>query len=300
MRIVVTGASGFIGKKLCAALLGRGHEVASLCRNSLEIGHTQLGMYRHIPYVMGEVLPSEVEAFEPEALVHLAWDGIPDFSEHKCVQNYNSQVSFFRQTHILPKLKKVIGSGTCREYASKQGVCFENDRIQPDSYFSWAKQALFDYFRISCQERQIIFLWFRIFYVYGPGQRKESLIPMLIRSFKSKTLPDIKSPNAANDYIYIDDVVKAIINAVEKQNCFGIFNLGSGNLTTTAEIARLVEKLLSEGVDYQPNPFQSIDDNLVRSGMFADISLAASQLEWIPQIDIAEGVRKTIETFIHE
>ena len=51
---------------------------------------------------------NDLEAFEPEVLVHLAWDGIPDFSERKCVQNYNSQVSFFRQTQSLSKLKKVI------------------------------------------------------------------------------------------------------------------------------------------------------------------------------------------------
>lgn len=300
MRIIVTGASGFIGKELCVALLERGHEVTSLCRKSLAIGHVQSGVYRHISYTMGDVLPIEVEAFEPETLVHLAWDGIPDFSERKCVQNYASQVSFFSQTSNLSKLKKVIGSGTCREYASKQGVCFESDRVQPDDYFSWAKQALSDYFRISCKKRQISFVWFRIFYVYGPGQRNESLIPTLIRSINTQILPDLKSPNTANDYIYIDDVVKAIINSVEKQDHCGIFNLGSGKLSTVIEIARLVEQFIHKGVDYQVKPFQSIGDNQVYAGMFADISLAVSQLDWTPQIDLAEGVRKTTKALIHE
>jgi UDP-glucose 4-epimerase len=300
MKIIVTGASGFIGKKLCIALLERGHEVASLCRNSLANVDAQSGLYRHIPYVMGEVLPIGVEAFDPEVLVHLAWDGIPDFSENKCVQNYYSQVRFFSQTSSLSKLKKVIASGTCREYASKKGVCFESDRIQPDGYFSWAKQALSDYFRISCNERKIAFVWFRIFYVYGPGQRNESLIPTLMRSYKSQILSDIKNPNVANDYIYIDDVVKAIFNAIEIKDSCGIFNLGSGNLTTVFEIAKLVEKFIHKGTDYQVKLIQSIDDKRNRAGMFADISLAASQLVWTPQIDIAEGIRKTIKILTYE
>lgn len=300
MRIVVTGASGFIGKKLCVELLERGHEVASLCRNSCTIAPTQSGTYSHIPYVMGEVIPREVEAFEPEALVHLAWDGIPDFSERKCLQNYNSQVSFFSQTSKLLSLKKVIGTGTCREYASKQGVCFESDRIQPDSYFSWVKQSLSDYFHLSCQQRKITCVWFRIFFVYGPGQRSESLIPTLIRSYKSNCLPDIKSPNVANDYIYIDDVIKAIIIAIEKQDHCGIFNLGSGNLTTVTEVASLVEHLLNESMDYKDKSFQLIANGLVRNGMFADISLAANQLEWTPQIDLIEGISQTIQTINHE
>jgi dTDP-6-deoxy-L-talose 4-dehydrogenase (NAD+) len=300
MRILVTGASGFIGKRVCGALLASGHEVAALCRSKFEIAPAQSKTFKYIPYVMGEILPKEVEAFEPEALIHLAWDGIPDFSELKCVENYESQIRFFIQTKSLSSLKKIICSGTCREYASKQGVCFEGDRMEPDSYFSWAKQALSDFLRISCIERNISFVWFRIFFVYGPGQRKESLIPTLIRSYKLKILPNIKNPNVSNDYIYIDDVVNAIISALKKQNLSGIYNLGSGKLTTVSEIALIVENLMIEGTDYLVKPVYAKDDDLIPNGIFADTSLASNQLEWSPKTDLADGIRRTIKSLNHE
>lgn len=294
MRILVTGASGFIGKRLCCALLERGQEVVSLCRKSIEVESPQLGLYRHIPYVMGETLPRDVVAFSPEALVHLAWDGIPDFSEQMCVENIESHVRFMRQTKSLSQLKKFIGTGTCREYGARLGVCVESDRVPPDGYFSLAKQVLSEYFRISCEERRIALVWFRIFYVYGPGQRAESLIPSLIRSYSSKLNPDVRNPTVANDYVYIDDVVNAIIKAIELPDCHGVINLGSGNTTAVAKIARLVEQLMREHSLVSNRNLPIIDVDEPNAGMWADITLAARQLAWSPQINLVDGINRTI------
>ncbi len=294
MRIVVTGASGFIGQKLCCALLKRGHEVVALCRTSIVTEATQLDSYRHIPYVLGELLPTDVATFSPEVLVHLAWDGIPDFSESKCVDNLELQIRFFKQTENLDQLKKIIGAGTCREYSSKQGVCVERDRIKPDSYFSWAKQALSEYLLISCQQRQIALVWFRIFYIYGPGQRPESLIPTLIRAYNSKLYPDIKNPSAANDYVYIDDVVSAFVNAIEDQDCYGTFNLGSGITTTVAKISKIVEQMMQKDSQFLDQHTLKMDDGEANTGMWADITLSARQLGWSPRISLFEGIKRTI------
>jgi nucleoside-diphosphate-sugar epimerase len=294
MRVAVTGASGFIGKKLCFALLMRGHEVVSLCRNSIATESTELGAYQHIPYMMGEMLPKAVVVFSPEVLVHLAWDGIPDFCEHRCVENLESQVRFIRQLKSLSQMKKVIGAGTCREYGAKHDICFESDRIPSDSYFSWAKQALSEYFRILCREQQIALVWFRIFYVYGPGQRAESLVPTLIRSYRSKIMPEIKNPTAANDYVYIDDVVNAFVKAIENPDSHGIINLGSGVTTTVAKVASIVEQMVQEDSSFADQHTQKIGDGKPNAGMWADIALAASQLAWSPQIDLVEGIKRTI------
>jgi nucleoside-diphosphate-sugar epimerase len=294
VRIVITGASGFIGKTLCLALLNRGHEVLSLCRNSIETESTDLMAFWHIHYVMGEMLPKEVMAFSPEALVHLAWDGIPDFSERRCVENLESQLRFITQIKSLSQMKKVIGAGTCSEYGAKQDICFETDRIQADSYFAWAKQTLLEHFRISCQEKQIALVWFRIFYVYGPGQRTESLIPTLIRSYRSKITPDLKNPTDAKDYVYIDDIVNAFVKAIENPDCHGIINLGSGVTTTVSKVASIVQQLMQECSSYAEQHTQKIGDGKPNAGMRADIALAASQLAWSPQIDLVEGIKRTI------
>jgi UDP-glucose 4-epimerase len=301
MRVVITGASGFIGRRLCSELLERGHTIFSIGRTNIFANTEKSDLYSHARYLMGDFLPNEVISFEPEVLVHLAWDGIPDFSEEKCTDNLRSQILFFKQVENFKQLKKIICAGTCREYGLKKGPCIESDSINPDNYFSWAKHAIFQYLRILCQQRRLALVWFRIFFVYGPGQRNESLIPTLIRGYALNQEPDIKKPSAANDFIYIDDVVNAFISAIENQNNSEIFNLGSGILVRVSKIADMVKRVIQyDDLPLKKNPYTRRDDGLENFGMYADISLTSRELAWVPKITLLEGVLRTIHTAQHE
>jgi nucleoside-diphosphate-sugar epimerase len=293
MRVIVTGASGFIGKELCTKLLERGHQVVGICRTNTEPENMRLKFLHHVPYVMGEMLPKEVISFSPEVLVHLAWNGIPDFSEHKCIDNVVSQLRFLKETEKLQQLKKIVAAGTCREYGAKKGACAEMERVQPDSYFSWAKQTLADYFRLVCQQRMTKLVWFRIFYIYGPGQRAESLIPTLIKAFKSNLQPEIRNSTAANDYIYIDDVISAFIYTIENKDCQGTFNLGSGKITSVAKISEIVERTIRNDSESSHLLDKQLPGGEADSGMWADTTASRSQLDWAPKIGLIDGIQRT-------
>jgi dTDP-6-deoxy-L-talose 4-dehydrogenase (NAD+) len=293
MRVVVTGATGFLGRVLCQKLLESGHDLLGLSRTGKPDNSSHSKTITYVPYSMGERLPKDVIDFSPEVLIHLAWSGIPDFSEQKCVENVESQMRFLKETEKLSKLKKIIGAGTCREYGEKQGACLEGERFLPGSYFSWAKQSLGDYFALGCRRREIRFVWFRIYYVYGPGQRAESLIPMLIKAFKANRLPEINNPLAVNDYIYVDDVISAFIKATEDEKCHGTFNLGSGKTTSIVEIAGLVERIIRNTDSFSSELVKKASKNKSDLGMWADISLSGRQLGWSPMISLAEGIKLT-------
>jgi nucleoside-diphosphate-sugar epimerase len=295
MRVLVTGATGFLGRALCCKLLERGHELLGLSRTGkLDSSYSQKAM-TYVPYIMGEELPLDVIAYAPEVLVHLAWDGIPDFSRQKCVENVESQLKFLKETEKLLGLEKVVGAGTCREYGAKQGACLEGERFPPDSYFSWAKQSLADYFALDCRRREMCFVWFRIYYVYGPGQRAESLIPMLIKAFRENKLPEISNPAAANDYIYVDDVVNAFVKAVEDESCDGVFNLGSGKTASVAEISELVERVIRNSDDFSSQLIKKVASIKPGTGMWADIARSERQLGWAPQVSLIDGINRTVD-----
>jgi nucleoside-diphosphate-sugar epimerase len=250
---------------------------------------------------MGDQLPEAAIDFTPEVIVHLAWDGIPDFSEQKCVFNVESQLRFLNETRRFTALRKIVVAGTCREYGLKQGACVESESAIPDSYFSWAKQSLHDFFSLNCQKRGISLSWFRIFYVYGPSQREESLIPTLIKAFKTNTAPKISNPLAVNDYIYIADVVKAFVMGAENVECEGTFNLGSGRTTSIAEIVRRVEYSIN-GTDKSPSDLDSSSsvENRITSGMWADLSLSSKLLSWAPEVSLRDGVELTCRLATYE
>ena len=293
MRIMITGATGFIGQRLCRKLSKDGHILMGLNQTGRSGGNENLTSIKYIPYKMGEVLPKVVIDYSPEVVVHLAWDGIPNFSEEKCFENVESQLKFFKETERLSDIKKFLVTGTCQEYGFKQGACIENECFNSSNYFSWAKQTLREYLTISCQNRAIDMLWFRIFYVYGPGQRSGSLIPTLIKAFKTNTDPIIRDPLASNDFIYIDDVVNAFVRAIHKKNCRGIFNVGSGQVSSVAKITKLVEQTVRNSDRFSSKLVKKLSEMTKSPSMWADINLSRQYLGWKPKISLDEGIKRT-------
>lgn len=290
MRIIITGATGFIGKHLVNAFANNGFEVLALGRkNTTEAGNEK---YKYIQYVLGDTLPAEVLKFEPEVLVNLAWDGIPDFSKEMCLKNLNDQVSFLSQLKKLTSIKKIIVAGTCMEYGNKTGICNESEKNQPHNYFSWVKQSLADYYSLFCKENSIKLIWFRIFYVYGFGQRTGSLIPSLIASFKNGDTPKLNNPSAANDYVYIDDLVEAFVLAIKTSEVEGFLNIGSGITTPAYIIAGILENLVCNSETF----FRKLEEETVNKptipGFYADIRLGKSALNWVPKWSISDGVEQ--------
>ncbi len=292
MRVLVTGSTGFIGNLLCEALLACGHEVTGLSRNSTS-GSKRTSRVIHFPYQLGDALPEGVISYRPEVIVHLAWDGIPDFSAKKSIANVTAQIKFLEEATRLLNIKKILVAGSCREYGNHNGICHENVNNPPDSYFSWAKQTLCDYFKFYCMEKKIALIWFRIFYVYGPGQRSESLIPTLLKAFRSGQIPEIINPNAANDFIYIDDVVNAFIRGIELEGAEGIMNLGTSNATTIIEVTQLVERIIHGEASSIKNLSIETVTKEKNQAMIADISKAKATLDWIPKVSLKRGVDLT-------
>jgi nucleoside-diphosphate-sugar epimerase len=293
LRILVTGSSGFIGTVLCKVLRGAGHEVMGMVRAG---SSGNLVNSWAVPYQLGDKLPKSAIRFSPEVVVNLAWEGIPDFSVRQCVENVESHIRFLEFVAEVKSIRKIVVSGTCREYGNKTGCCSENDFSPPMTYFDWAKQTLRNLYQIHTESHDIDLVWLRLFYVFGPGQRSGALIPHLIKALRSRVGPDIKSPLAANDYIYIGDVVAAFVLAIEREGLSGIFNVGSGRLTSTMAIVKMVSDVLGYGSSHNLSEMGTLlrdRDNSI--GAYADIRKIGSELGWSPKTSLYEGIQTICE-----
>ncbi len=131
-------------------------------------------------------------------------------------------------------------------------------------------------------------MWGRVFFVYGPGQRSSSLIPVCYRSFKQGVAPKIVNPLAVNDFIHVTDVVTAIRKLVEAEGATGIYNIGTGRRFPVWEVVNLVAAEMGLLPVYHDMPSPT-------GGIWADIT-KMSLIGWQPALSLQAGIARTIET----
>jgi len=140
------------------------------------------------------------------------------------------------------------------------------------------------------KEKGAMFLWARLFFVYGPGQRAGALIPSVVSALASGGSPTITNPEAQNDFVYIEDAAAAIVLLATNGAPTGTYEIGSGTLATVGEVARLAYEKF--GVAYTVNAGSpNLEPPLV-----ADITTLRA-IGWEPRISLEEGVSKTVEVF---
>src|SRR3989344_8303564 len=160
MKIFITGGTGFIGKHLVARLIQGGHEVCLFSRRLEDEGAWR----------------EEAREFSPEAVMHLAWEGIPDASEELAKKNLQMSLDLLELAGRVG-CETFLGTGSCLEYGGLKGKVREEDVGTPPNSLYKAKVELYEKGKERGEGLGIKFIWARPFYVYGPGQKKGSLIP---------------------------------------------------------------------------------------------------------------------------
>lgn len=282
MKIFLTGTTGFIGK----------HVLDKLSQNP-EHKFLVLSRKDFIPAPNIEVINSSLEElnswskqlreFQPDVCIHLAWQGIPDHSHAPSLRNLQNSISLFLLLKEI-NCKKVIVSGSCFEYGTKSGILSEEDLPKPTDPFTAAKLSILIMGQDLFKNTPLKFIWARFFYVYGPGQREASLIPTIVSSIKSGKIPEIRKPDARNDFVYVGDVAKAIKDLTEKEVDGGIYNVGTGETTSIRQIISLAyEKTGIPQPPIEAKGGENIDFK-------ADISKIKDMAGWAPVMEIGDGI----------
>jgi len=301
MKIVLTGGSGFIGKPVIRILLEKGHSVMALSRSAEE--YSKINKAENLQWVntsleIDEATLQKIKEYEPEAIIHLAWEKIPDFSFETSLYNLQNQVGFLKQVCQITSIRKIMVAGSCFEYNQSFGECIESDTCFSTNYFTWAKNAVRDFLQVECSRKQINLVWARIFYVYGPGQRSASLIPVIIKNLQEGKIPDLRKPANANDFVYVDDVADAFCRIVENNIPSGIYNLGSGNSTTVIDVLRMIDQQLNQGYTIAGQVLVNANNRVKEMDAWANMQKTRSALNWQASVSMAEGIQKMINSTV--
>lgn len=278
MKILITGSSGFIGSALVKKLIEiKNIELLLISRKSIN-KHS-----KNVTFLRGDLnklsfLKKKILNFNPKIFVHLAWEGIPDFSEMISKKNYTNSINLVNFIVSETNVQKIIISGSCFE-KKKSG--------KYKLPFSIYKNKLNRKIRELCKIKKIAFIWLRFFYVYGVNQKSSSLFPFIFKSLKIQNTIHIQNPNYKNDFIYLDDVIGAIIKSIYlKKYVNSDLDIGSGKSIKINNIVKQIGIYLKKKIKIESN---SKHTNL---NYYANLKKTVKILNWKPKININQGIKK--------
>lgn len=292
-RIFVTGATGFIGSHLLPRLCESGASVHAISRGEppetrLPI-HWYQGNLADLPTVR-----TVLRAIEPQMVYHLAGHVAGTRETEAIVPTF--QCNLMSTVNVLTA-SQAVG---CRRFilpGSLEEPSSQGAEVVPSSPYAVTKWASSAYARMFHALYQFPVVILRVFMVYGPGQRdRQKLIPYVIHTLLKGQVPQLSSGQRAIDWIYVEDVVDALLASALAHNVEGkTIDIGSGELMTVRAVVQTLAR--SMGFDGPP-AFGARPDRQLERVDVADRSAAEELLGWTPKTSLEEGLKHTIQWYV--
>jgi UDP-glucose 4-epimerase len=296
-RVLITGATGFVGAHLARRLLRDGHEVHALVRP----GYTGW----RIESIRADVRLHELDMGDEAALNAKVSEVGPEWVFHLAVHGaYSSQTSLQQmvQTNIVGTFNLVeaclktgfeafINTGSSSEYGFKDHAPDEQEWVDPNSYYAVTKVSATQFCRHMAIKQDAHIVTLRLYSVYGPYEEPARLMPTLIRHGLGGGLPPLVNPDIARDYVYTNDVDDAYLLAASTQAPRGaVYNVGTGVQTTLREVVDVARRTLA--IPAEPQWGTMPDRKWDTSVWVANPARIGRELGWQPRVPFDEGFRK--------
>lgn len=248
LKILVTGASGFLGKAILAYLEQYDLSITAVCRKtSFKDLPVQSNLHKVI--TTDCLFSKDIEWWKDvltdiNIVIHCAWyvnpkDYLSSPENIKCL--YGTLI--LAQACIDKKIKYFAGIGTCLEYdfANAENAITVETPLKPTSVYASAKVSSFNLLKSLFEESCVTFGWYRIFYLFGEHEKKGRLYPYLKERLYNNEVAILKNAHLIRDYINVDDAAEKISKNILSLKA-GDFNVCSGIGITIKDFAITVAK----------------------------------------------------------
>ncbi len=249
MKLLLTGASGFLGRHVLDLLRRHGVPVWTLGRSCPVGQDAQSHIFCDL--LAGVGLGDTLHQLAPSHLLHLAWVTDPaTYQTSPLNGDWMRATSRLAQAFCDAGGCHMIVAGSCAEYDWSHGWCQEEKTpLRPATPYGEAKNTTRQDLLALCAQRGVRLAWARIFFPFGPGQAAGRLIPSLLAVLMGARVPFSVQAGQRRDFVAARDVARALLTLLEVP-AQGCFNISSGHPLAIGEVVQLLAQLI--GVDPQP------------------------------------------------
>ena len=292
-RVLVTGATGFIGSHTIHPLLQRGYEVHAVSSKPPHVVDESV-VWHQADLMDSPSIARLLKDTHPTHLLHMAWYVVPG-------KLISSELNFdwVRASMELLKSfqqqggKRVVMPGSGYEYDWSYGYCHETRTpTVPNTTYGACKHAMDVMSQAFCRSHQISYAWPRLFFLYGPNEHPDRLVSSVIRSVLQGQEARCSHGRQMRDYLHVQDVADAMVSILDS-TLEGPINIGSGVAMTLREIIITIGRTLGKEdlIKLGAIPSRANDAPMV----VADIERLTTTMKWQPKYSLETGLAHTIE-----
>lgn len=295
-RVLVTGATGFVGRYAVASLLERGYEVHAVSSKPREESAAAGGARWHAADLLrDEEVASLVGRISPTHLLHFAWYAEPG--------KYWTSTENFRWVRASLNLleafaagggRRVVMAGTCAEYEwGGDRICSEETTpLAPSTPYGTCKHSLHMMLEAFAAQAGLSAAWGRIFFLYGPREYPSRLVASVVNSLLRNEVARCSHGNQVRDFLHVEDVARAFVTLLDGETA-GAVNIASGVPVTLKEVIHTIARKLGreELIQLDAVPAPANEPPL----LVADVRRLKNEVGWSPKYDLSAGLDDTIE-----
>ncbi|MFP5042849.1 NAD-dependent epimerase/dehydratase family protein [Parasediminibacterium sp. JCM 36343] len=248
MRLLVTGATGFIGGYVVHALLKTGHRV--IATSSSQEKAEKQDWFSKVTYIALDLktIDNSIDYYsffeKPDCIIHLAWEGLPNYKSLFHFEENLPRHYVFLKNLVVNGAKDITVTGTCFEYGMIEGCLIETMLTQPENPYALAKDCLRKYLEELRKMHPFSLKWPRLFYMYGKGQNQKSILPQLDMAIQnSEEVFNMSGGQQVRDYLPVEHVAANIVSIALQKEVDGIVNCASGiPITVKALVEDYIQK----------------------------------------------------------
>jgi len=262
-KVLVTGATGFLGNYIIEELLKADHAVVASSANQHKA--MQFSWYDKASYISLDLSQIDLSInyydffSRPDLMIHLAWEGLPNYKSALHLEENLPRHKGFLKNMLDNGLRDLTVTGTCFEYGMQEGQLNEEMPVMPSNPYAIAKDELRKFLQ-EYQDRHFFdFKWLRLFYMYGKGQNPNSLLSQLDKAIaEGNEVFNMSSGEQIRDFLPIEVMTAYIVKAALQTKADGIINVCSNQPVTVkqfvANYLKKINKSITLNLGYYPYP----------------------------------------------